>query len=178
MNAYLETVPSPAGPFTFAVDDMGSLLWARFDDGHYRRDDAEERAHEGFVLREDRARTARVAEQLREYNAGERRAFDLPVVLIGSPWQQTIWRLLQDIPFGETRTYGQLATQLGQPKAARAVGHANAMNRIPLIIPCHRVVGANGSLTGFAGGAHLKASLLDHEIRFAKTGLSQQRLPF
>jgi methylated-DNA-[protein]-cysteine S-methyltransferase len=172
MNAYLETVPSPAGLLTFAVDDLGALLWVRFDDGHYRQHDTEERAHDGFVLREDRTRTARAAEQFREYNAGVRRTFDLPVVLIGSSWQQTVWRLLQGIPFGETRTYGQLAAQIGQPKAARAVGRANATNRIPLVIPCHRLVGANGLLTGFAGGAHLKASLLAHEARFANVHLA------
>ena len=176
MNAYLESVPSPAGPLTFAVDDAGSLLWVRFDDGHYRQHDAEERAHEGFVVREDGARTARAAEQFREYDAGVRRTFDLPVALAGSPWQQSIWRLLQTIPFGETRTYGQLATLIGRPTAARAVGRANATNRIPLVVPCHRVVGADGSIVGFAGGAHLKARLLDHEARLAGTGPAQARL--
>jgi methylated-DNA-[protein]-cysteine S-methyltransferase len=167
MNVYLETVPSPAGPLTFAVDDTGALRWLRFDHGQYRENDAEARAHEGFVLCEDRARTARAAEQFREYHAGVRRTFDLPVVLDGSPWQQSIWRLLQRIPYGETRTYAQLAAMIGRPAAARAVGRANAMNRIPIVIPCHRVVGADGSLTGFAGGTHLKASLLAHEARFA-----------
>lgn len=167
LNAYLETVPSPAGPLTFAIDDAGALRWVRFDDGDYRDTDAEAHAHEGFVLREDRARTAPAAEQFREYAAGVRRTFDLPVVLDGSAWQQRIWRLLQQIPYGETRTYGQLAAMIGRPAAARAVGRANALNRIPLVIPCHRVVGANGALTGFAGGTHLKACLLAHEVRFA-----------
>jgi methylated-DNA-[protein]-cysteine S-methyltransferase len=167
MNAYVETVPSPAGPLTFAVDDGGALRWVRFDHGRYRETDVEARAHEEFVLCQDRARTARAAEQFREYNAGARRAFDLPVVLDGTPWQQTVWRLLQGIPYGETRTYAQLAAMIGRPGAARAVGRANAMNRLPLVIPCHRVVGADGSLTGFAGGTRLKASLLAHEARFA-----------
>jgi methylated-DNA-[protein]-cysteine S-methyltransferase len=167
MNAYVETVPSPAGPLTFAVDDAGALRWARFEHGHYRENDVEARAHEGFVLREDGARTARAAEQFREYHAGVRRTFDLPVVLDGSPWQRMVWRLLPCIPYGETRTYAQLAAMIGRPGAARAVGRANALNRIPLVIPCHRVVGANGSLTGFAGGTHLKARLLAHEARFA-----------
>lgn len=167
MNAYLETVPSPAGPLTFAVDDAGALRWIRFDHGRYRGGDAEELACEGFALQEDRARTARAAEQLREYNAGSRRTFDLPLALIGSPWQQTVWRMLVRIPYGETRTYGQVAAMIGRPTAARALGRANATNQIPLVIPCHRVVGADGSLTGFAGGTHLKASLLAHEARFA-----------
>ncbi len=166
MNAYVETVPSPAGPLTFAVDDTGALRWVRSDHGNYRENDVEERAHEGFVLHDDRARTARAAKQFREYDAGVRHTFDLPIVLDGSPWQQSIWRLLQRIPFGETRTYAQLAAMIGRPAAARAVGRANALNRIPLVIPCHRVVGADGSLTGFAGGTHLKASLLAHEARF------------
>lgn len=167
MNAYLETVPSPAGPLTFAIDESGALLWVRFADGHYRDTDVEARAHEGFVLREDRARTAQAAEQFREYDAGVRCTFDLPVALVGSPWQQAIWQLLQQIPYGETRTYGQLAAMIGRPAAARAVGRANALNRIPLVVPCHRVVGATGLLTGFAGGTHLKERLLAHEARYA-----------
>jgi len=167
MNAYTETVLTPAGPYTFAVNDSGAILWARFDNGTYRPTDAEERALQAFTLREDPARTARAAEQLREYTAGHRRAFDLPVILDGTPWQQSIWTALQRIPFGETRTYGQLAEMVGRPTAVRAVGRANATNRIPLIIPCHRVIGASGSLTGFAGGPQLKAALLDHEARVA-----------
>ncbi|MFT4039446.1 MAG: methylated-DNA--[protein]-cysteine S-methyltransferase [Thermomicrobiales bacterium] len=167
MHAYLETVASPAGPLTFAVNDAGALLWVRFADGDYRVNDVEARAHEGFVLCEDHTRTARAAEQFREYHAGVRRVFDLPVVLNGTPWQVAVWRLLQQIPFGETRTYGQLAAMVGKPAAARAVGRANATNRLPLVIPCHRVVGGNGVLTGFAGGIHLKASLLAHEARTA-----------
>lgn len=167
MNAYTETVLTPAGPFTFAVNDSGAILWARFDNGTYRPTDAEERALQSFTLREDPARTARAAEQLREYTAGHRRAFDLPVILDGTPWQQSIWTALQRIPFGETRTYAQLAEMVGRPTAVRAVGRANATNRIPLIIPCHRVIGASGSLTGFAGGPQLKAALLEHEARVA-----------
>lgn len=167
MDAYLETVASPAGPLTFAIDAAGALRWIKFGEGDYRRSDAEERAHAGFTLHADRGRTARVAEQLREYDAGTRRAFDLPLALVGSPWQQLVWRALLCIPFGQTRTYAQVAAMIGHPTAARAVGRANATNRLPLVVPCHRVVGADGALTGFAGGVHLKARLLEHETCFA-----------
>jgi O-6-methylguanine DNA methyltransferase len=167
MNAYCETVDSPAGPLTFAVDDAGTLRWLMFDEGQYRRNDAELLARAGFTLAVDRRRTALVARQLRAYHAGTRRAFDLPLALIGTTWQQVVWQALRDIPFGETRTYAQVAAMIGHPESARAVGSANAANRLPLVVPCHRVVGADGSLTGFAGGLHLKARLLEHEARLA-----------
>lgn len=167
MHAYLETVPSPAGPLTFAVDEAGALLWVRFDEGQYQANDAEVRVYQGVALREDRARSTQAATQFREYHAGVRKAFDLPIVWRGSAWQQPIWQLLRQIPYGETRTYGQLAAMIGHPSAARAVRRANAMNHIPLVIPCHRVVGANASLTGFAGGIQLKERLLAHEAQFA-----------
>ena len=98
-----------------------------------------------------------------EYAAGTRRTFDVPFVLTGSEWQKAVWRALTHIPFGETRSYAEVAEMVGRPKAARAVGKANATNRLPLVVPCHRVIGASGSLTGFAGGLHLKTRLLEHE---------------
>jgi methylated-DNA-[protein]-cysteine S-methyltransferase len=171
MQAYTETIDSPAGPLTFAVDEAGALRWIMFDEGRYRRNDAEVLAREGFTLCVDRRRTALVARQLREYHAGLRRAFDLPLAPSGTPWQQAVWRALRTIPFGETRTYAQVAALIGQPGSARAVGSANAANQLPLVIPCHRIVGSDGSLTGFAGGLHLKARLLEHEARLA--GLRQ-----
>jgi methylated-DNA-[protein]-cysteine S-methyltransferase len=104
-----------------------------------------------------------VAEQLSEYFAGQRRAFDLPVVFEGTPFQNTVWRALQDIPCGTTISYGQLADRLGKPTASRAVGLANGRNPISIIVPCHRVVGSNGSLTGYGGGLERKRYLLDLE---------------
>ena len=101
--------------------------------------------------------------QLSEYFAGKRRQFDLPLVLRGTPFQLSVWRELLRIPHGETRTYGQIADNLGKRGAARAVGRSNHDNPIPVIVPCHRVVGHDGSLTGYAGGLNIKEKLLSLE---------------
>ena len=98
--------------------------------------------------------------QLREYFAGTRRTFDLPLAPAGTPFQQSVWQALQTIPYGETRTYGHIAMQIGHNKSFRAVGMANHHNPIPIVIPCHRVIGANGTLTGYAGGLEIKRKLL------------------
>jgi len=101
--------------------------------------------------------------QLDEYFAGTRRDFDIPLDLAGTPFQLAAWHALADIPYGETTTYGRQARALGMPNAARAVGSANRVNPVCIVLPCHRVVGADGSLTGFAGGLERKRWLLDHE---------------
>ena len=98
--------------------------------------------------------------ELREYFAGERRTFTVPLAPAGTPFQLRVWRALLEIPYGETTSYGELAQRLGQPTASRAVGLANGSNPIPVIIPCHRVIGANGSLTGYGGGLPIKQRLL------------------
>ncbi|MDO4530376.1 MAG: methylated-DNA--[protein]-cysteine S-methyltransferase [Bacillota bacterium] len=104
-------------------------------------------------------------EQLTEYFAGERREFDLPLQPMGTPFQQRVWEALQNIPYGETRTYGEIAKAIGKPGAARAVGMANHKNPIGILIPCHRVIGADGRLTGYAGGLEKKEFLLELERR-------------
>jgi len=101
--------------------------------------------------------------QLRQYFAGKRQQFDLPLALAGTPFQLSVWEELSRIPYGETRSYGQIADRLGKHGAARAVGMANHVNPIPIIIPCHRVVRHDGSLTGYAGGLNIKESLLSLE---------------
>ncbi len=101
--------------------------------------------------------------QLKEYFAGTRREFDLPLKMQGSEFQQRVWRELTKIPFGKTWSYGQLAKRIGNPNGSRAVGLANGRNPIAIIVPCHRVIGANGSLTGFGGGLERKEWLLTHE---------------
>ena len=106
-----------------------------------------------------------VVEQLKSYFAGERKAFDLPLVLEGTTFQKRVWTALQNIPYGETVSYKVLAERVGSPKAVRAVGAANGANPIPIIIPCHRVSGTDGSLTGFGGGLQLKKRLLELESR-------------
>jgi methylated-DNA-[protein]-cysteine S-methyltransferase len=107
----------------------------------------------------------RVAEQLAQYFAGERREFDLPLAPRGSGFQERVWRALLAIPFNETRSYGELARAIGRPSASRAVGSANSRNPISIIVPCHRVIASNGELTGYAGGMAAKRWLLDHESR-------------
>jgi methylated-DNA-[protein]-cysteine S-methyltransferase len=103
--------------------------------------------------------------QLREYFAGKRTEFDLPLSPKGTEFQRGVWRRLQEIPYGETISYGELAKRVGNPKASRAVGAANGQNPIPIVIPCHRVIGANGKLTGFGGGLPTKEKLLALEAR-------------
>jgi methylated-DNA-[protein]-cysteine S-methyltransferase len=105
----------------------------------------------------------RARRQLREYFAGERLVFDLPLAPRGTPFQQAVWRALVGIPLGETRSYGEIAAGLGLRSGGRAVGAASARNPISLVVPCHRVIGADGSLTGYAGGEGAKRWLLEHE---------------
>jgi methylated-DNA-[protein]-cysteine S-methyltransferase len=120
------------------------------------------------IVAEPAAILAAAAEQLREYFAGERRAFDLPLDPHGTAFQRAAWGVLRGIPFATTISYGEQACRLGDPRKARAVGAANGRNPIPIIIPCHRVIGADGSLTGFAAGVDHKAWLLGHEARFVR----------
>jgi methylated-DNA-[protein]-cysteine S-methyltransferase len=105
------------------------------------------------------------AKQLREYFGYKRKTFDLPIAPRGTEFQKKVWNALLDIPYGETRSYGEIAAITGNPKASRAVGMANNRNSIVIIIPCHRVIGADGSLTGFGGGLDLKQQLLDLEVK-------------
>ena len=165
MKAYVEKVESPAGTLALAVDEEGALLWLQFTEGDYEWTVEGELEEEGYRVLEDSGRTARAREELLEYHAGERREFGVPFVFRGTEWQKAVWGALTRIPYGETRTYGDIAATIGRPKSSRAVGRANATNKLPVVVPCHRVVGADGSLTGFAGGTHLKVRLLEHEAR-------------
>jgi methylated-DNA-[protein]-cysteine S-methyltransferase len=116
----------------------------------------------------DQKGIAHVATQIEEYCAGTRRDFELPLAPKGTSFQHEVWNALLKIPFGTTTSYGALAAQLGRPAAARAVGLANGSNPIGLIIPCHRVIGSDGSLTGYGGGLPLKRALLAHEAEVAR----------
>ena len=107
--------------------------------------------------------TNRTANELQEYLAGKRTAFDIPLAPAGTEFQRAVWKALQNIPYGQTRSYADIAAVVGNPKATRAVGSANNRNPIAVLIPCHRVVGSNGKLTGYAGGLALKQRLLDLE---------------
>jgi methylated-DNA-[protein]-cysteine S-methyltransferase len=103
------------------------------------------------------------AKQLQEYFSGTRSIFEIPIILEGTDFQKSVWKALQEIPYGETRSYGDIAKSIGNPKACRAVGMANNRNSIPVFIPCHRVIGSNGKLVGYAGGLEIKKHLLEIE---------------
>jgi AraC family transcriptional regulator of adaptative response/methylated-DNA-[protein]-cysteine methyltransferase len=105
--------------------------------------------------------------QLKEYFEGKRKEFTVPLIIPGRPFRQSVWKELQNIPFGTTRTYQEQANALKSPESIRAVANANGMNRIAIIIPCHRVIGSDGRLTGYGGGLHRKKWLLDHEKKFS-----------
>jgi len=146
---------SPIGPLTVVAAE--GVLCGLYFAGHKRLPDPESfgrRSEDGFDA---------VRNQLAGYFAGERTRFDLDLRLLGDPFKQKVWALLREIPYGETRSYGDLARLLGDRNLAQAVGHANALNPISIIVPCHRVVAADGSLTGYAGGLELKRFLLDLE---------------
>lgn len=149
-------VDSPLGPLTLVVDDNGTLVRLSMADQRHLPDAA------GFGVRDDTVASDAVA-QLGEYFAGTRTRFDLRLAPAGTAFQTRVWDALRDIPFGETRTYGELAALIGRPGASRAVGLANGRNPIAIVVPCHRVVGASGALTGYAGGVERKAWLLAHE---------------
>ncbi len=157
------TLDTPLGPMLAAATDDGVCL-LEFTDR--RMLPAQLKIVErrlGRVVPGRHAHLERLHEQLDEYFAGHRHAFDVPVTTPGSAFEQTVWRELRAIPAGETRSYDGLALSLGRPGAARAVGRANGMNRIAIVIPCHRVIGADGSFTGYGGGLWRKQRLLDLE---------------
>ena len=148
------TVDSPIGELLLVGD--GHALHGLYMQGGRRKRIAPE------WVRDD-APFATVAEQLDEYFDGRRREFDVPLVLDGPPFQRQAWQALREIPYGETVSYGEQARRIGHPDAARAIGAANGQNPIAVIVPCHRVIGADGSLTGFGGGLQRKRLLLELE---------------
>ena len=158
----LRVWPSPVGPLTLAADRAGALVYLGFQDNEPRPRILERLDREG-LLGTDPVPLAAVEIQLDAYFRGTRRTFDLPLAPRGTPFQQRVWAELQRIPFGTTISYGELARRLGNPLLTRAVGTANGANPIGIIIPCHRVIGADGSLTGYAGGLPMKQALLSHE---------------
>ena len=158
MTYYRDTFSTPLGAFSIAVDDTGAVAATAFGTG-----DALRRRLGAVRLEADAAAGRHAREQVVAYFAGERRTFDLSLMLRGTDFQTRVWAELRGIPFGETRSYGALARDLGSAGASRAVGRANAMNPVCLIVPCHRVIGADGSLAGFAFGEEIKRLLLEHE---------------
>jgi methylated-DNA-[protein]-cysteine S-methyltransferase len=152
-----KAMKSPVGTLTLVGSDRGlaAVLWPN---------EKPDRVKLGIVT-EDKSHPVLVEaeRQLTEYFAGKRKKFSLKLDFTGTPFQTSVWRALLTIPFGETRSYGEIARQVGKPTAMRPVGAANGRNPISIIAPCHRVIGTNGKLTGFAGGLKTKAFLLDLE---------------
>jgi methylated-DNA-[protein]-cysteine S-methyltransferase len=158
MKLFFDTFSTPLGSFSVAVTPEGAVAATAFGDDASLRSRLPSCNLIGY-----KSACAGIKEQLSAYFAGARRDFDLRLAPAGTEFQQRVWTALRAIPYGETRTYGQLAAQIGRASAARAVGRANATNPICVIVPCHRVIGADGSLTGFAFGEETKRRLLELE---------------
>ena len=156
-TTFFTTLPSPVGRLTLEGegDDLVGL--------YFDNDPSAARAQGGSVRDDGRLQPALA--QLREYFAGQRTDFDLSLAPPGTAFQTSVWRALQRIPFGGTASYGEIARAIGRPAASRAIGGANHRNPIAIIIPCHRVIGADGSMTGYGGGLDRKRILLDLEAR-------------
>lgn len=164
MSLVYKFIDSPVGKLKLVAGREGlvAVLWGRdkpsqadVELGEMRRDDGNR-----ILVETER--------QLKEYFAGKRREFDLRLEMRGTPFQKSVWEALLGIPYGETRSYGEIAKQIGRPSASRAVGAANGQNPIPIVVPCHRVIGSTGKLTGFGGGLDVKEKLL---------GLESQEMP-
>jgi methylated-DNA-[protein]-cysteine S-methyltransferase len=153
MYAY-KTMKSPVGELKLIANDKGlaAILWENDNPKRVRIGPLEENKNHSVLMEVER--------QLKDYFAGKLKRFSIKLDPLGTDFQKKVWEALLTIPFGETRSYGQIAKQIGKPKAVRAVGAANGKNPISIIAPCHRVIGANGTLTGFAGGLKVKANLL------------------
>lgn len=164
------TVDSPLGPLTLVAD--GDALTGLYLSGQRHRPAPETF---GEPAGPDTAPFAGAARQLAEYFAGSRTDFELPLHLVGTPFQRTVWQALRAIPYGRTLTYGELAARIGRPAAVRAVGLANGRNPVSVIVPCHRVVGSGGALTGYGGGLARKRQLLDLESGARPAGLGADR---
>ena len=159
MMQFTKTVASPVGELTLIATDAGlsALLWPNDDPKRVRVGDLIAAPEHPILVRAER--------ELRAYFAGERTSFTVPLDASGTEFQKKAWAALLTIPYGETRSYGELARQIGNPKASRAVGAANGRNPISIIVPCHRAIASDGALTGFAGGLETKRHLLALEAR-------------
>lgn len=159
MRLFLNEISSPVGTLKLVASNEGlvAVLWEKERDARVRLDKMESAKDHPILIETEK--------QLKEYFSGHRKVFDIPLAPIGTSFQNKVWMALRDIPFGETRSYGELAKKIGSPKAARAVGAANGRNPLSIIVPCHRVIGQNGKLTGFAGGLDKKEILLKLEMK-------------
>jgi len=156
MRTYFSKMNSPIGELLLVGDGTLITQLLMRNQKYYDSESQQDWQRDDGIFRVAR-------EQLESYFAGELRTFDLPLAPTGTAFQRKVWQALRDIPFGQTESYGALARRINSPKASRAVGLANGHNPISIIIPCHRVIGANGSLTGYGGGIERKRWLLEHE---------------
>ena len=156
MNSF-KIMNSPVGKLTLIASDahLLAILWEVEKEGRVKLDQGRKVQHHPVLDLAEK--------QLNEYFLGKRNKFDLPIQFHGTDFQNVVWKALQKIPFGKTMSYGELALKIGSPKASRAVGAANGKNPISIVVPCHRVIGMKGKLTGFAGGLAAKETLLDLE---------------
>ena len=174
MGLYRKEIMTPCGPLTLLCDGraLTAVRFGREADGAATAKTAQAGA-EMFekVMPTQQTQEARAAQEILEqaareigeYFEGKRRAFAVPTAAAVTPFQQAVWNALKEIPYGETRTYGEIARRIGHPRASRAVGQANNRNPLPIVVPCHRVIGASGALTGYAGGLAVKVRLLELE---------------
>ncbi|NGY06010.1 methylated-DNA--[protein]-cysteine S-methyltransferase [Solimonas terrae] len=171
MTLVHNSVASPVGVLKLVGTDAGlrAVLWPQDSAARVRLGDT--------VARTDHPLLNRAEQQLREYFAGTRTAFELPLDFAGTAFQKRVWAALLTIPYGQTRSYAQIAAQIGIPQAVRAVGAANGRNPISIIAPCHRVIGSDGSLTGFAGGIANKRFLLALEGRLPSAAANAAAAP-
>lgn len=165
METYFKTMESPVGRLTLVASSKGlrAVLWDREDPDRTSLERGKEDIHHPVLVEAEK--------QLREYFAKKRKAFELELDFVGSDFQKQVWEALLTIPFGETRSYGDIARQIGNPESVRAVGGAANKNPISIIAPCHRVVGATGKLIGFGGGLANKAFLLELEAPYRQISL-------
>jgi methylated-DNA-[protein]-cysteine S-methyltransferase len=157
MSLATKTTNTPVGRLKLVASDTGlvAILWPDETPNRVRLANLIENPTHPILLEAER--------QVHEYFAGKRQSFSVPLDMRGTPFQQNVWKALLGIPFGQTRSYGELARQIGTPRGVRAVGAANGRNPLSIVVPCHRVIGASGKLTGFAGGLATKSHLLDFE---------------
>jgi methylated-DNA-[protein]-cysteine S-methyltransferase len=157
MALFFKYVDSPVGKLKVIASEQGlvAILWENDNPLRVRLERATEDADQPILRQTE--------QQLEEYFSGSRKSFSIPLDIRGTSFQKDVWQQLLAIPFGQTRSYGELAKQLGRPLASRAVGAANGRNPLSIVVPCHRVIGSSGKLTGFAGGLDTKARLLELE---------------
>ena len=174
MTNYYTLVESPLQPIMLTSDgeSLTGLYVSERGQAEIRQKAA---ASTDWIRDENAAPFAEVKRQLDAYFAGNQTTFDLPLKLKGTPFQQQVWAELRKLPYGVTISYGELARRIGNPKACRAVGLANGQNPVSIVVPCHRVIGANGKLTGYSGGLSHKETLLAHECRISENIFAERK---